>query len=60
MCSLIEDYAKEYAEEVKNESIEQVAIALIHSGDTDEKIHTVTKLSMERIAELRGKEMCAV
>lgn len=64
MCSLIEDYAKdyakEYAEEVKNESIKQIAIALIHSGDTDEKIHTVTKLSMERIAELRGKEMFAV
>lgn len=62
MCSLIEEYAKEYAKdyakEYAKEYAEQVAIALIHSGDADEKIHAVTKLPLERIAELREKEMC--
>lgn len=62
MCSLIEDYAKEYAkeyaEEVRTESIEKIAIGLIRSGDADEKIHLVTELSLERIAELRKQEMC--
>lgn len=58
MCSLIEEYAKEYAKDYAKEYAEQVAIALIHSGDADEKIHAVTKLPLERIAELREKEMC--
>lgn len=42
------------------QGIEQVAVRLITSGDTNEKIHMVTNLSMERIAELREQELCMV
>lgn len=53
MCSLVENYAKEYAQE----HVEEIAIALARFGDTDEKISLVTKLPLERIAELREQEM---
>ena len=40
--------------------LEQVAINMIHEGMDDNIINKMTKLSLERIAELREQESCFI
>lgn len=48
MCNL--------SDRIEERTYEQVAIKMIRNGATDETIHDVTELTMERIAELRKGE----
>lgn len=59
MCEVVERYAREYAEEKLVEYAEEKAIetarALIQDGVNDVIIHNATKLSLEKVAELRER-----
>lgn len=56
MCNLSERIEENAALTAKEED----AIGMIHENMSDEAINRVTKLPLERIAELRKKEMCLV
>lgn len=53
MCEVVERYAREYAEEKVIEKAIETAQTLIQNGVSDNIIQEATKLSLEKIAELR-------
>ena len=52
MCNL--------SERIEENAIEKVAVGMIRENISDEVIHRVTKLSLDKIAELREQETCLV
>ena len=55
MCKVVDEYAKEYAEERTKGYAEDVVQFLMKSGVSDDIIQEATKLSLEEIAALKEK-----
>ena len=56
MCTIIEEYAQERADEVTKKVTAEIAQNLIELGDSNEKIQKVTGLSVEEIEALRSQK----
>lgn len=54
MCTLVENYAKEYAEEYAKAQMVNAAKFLIKKDFSDEEISTITQLSIEEIKALHN------
>ena len=52
MCNL--------SERIEENTKEEVAVGMIRENISDEVIHRVTKLPLDKIAKLREQEMCLV
>lgn len=54
VCTLVENYAKEYAEEYAKAQMVNAAKLLIKKDFSDEEISTITQLSIEEIKALHN------
>ncbi|MCI8372724.1 MAG: hypothetical protein HFI75_10060 [Lachnospiraceae bacterium] len=60
MCKIVEDYAKEYAAEQKQEWNRSLALEMIRSNYTNDEIHRLLKFSLEEIIHLRKTAECVL